>query len=654
MPELGASGLVDLELRAEGTRARPRLEVTLSGRELALGPLTGGALEARLRQDDESLRVETLRATLPGAEVTAGGILPLRWRDDALEFRPWRDSDLRFAGRVDDAAALRPFGLPEEVDFASLDLTGALEAGALRVAVGLAGPSATEWLPDEELPARLDLRGEVGAETTRLELEIPTHRGLALQGTGSLAAGLGERWDDALVSRFRSAAAELVLEAKALDLSPWAALAPAIVKLAGRLDARVAARGPLDALRLDGRITIEDLEARTEGDLPTLDRGRIEIALSDRRVELVEVRGLLGYGEVRVSGTADFGEDPARPTIALHATGDNALVARNEYLRARSDFDLRAEGPLDALLVTGRVTVTDALYSRPFSLAGSGVPNADDRFQIFTFRRPPLSGLRFDLDVDADRSIRVENELVQGRVSVDLHLGGDGAVPRPEGRAWFEDLDVRLPFSKLKIERGDVVFDAGDPFSPRLAISGRSRMRGHDLQVEVTGRLPDQRVIVRADPYLLQRTPSSSFSRNDAPGFRGRGLARAALTRAGSLLTDDFLLRSSVRAIPTRESLADRFQVEDGRLAAAARRRSRSSIASCAIYLRAEKDRYDDYNLDLGLEAAIPVDGPIDPDRGGASSRPPARRRLRATDAPSRRKTRPRGRRSCCAATTPS
>ena len=164
-------------------------------------------------------------------------------------------------------------------------------------------------------------------------------------------------------------------------------------------------------------------------------------------------------------------------------------------------------------------------------------------------------------------------------------------------------MKVALPFSKLEVERGDLVFEKDAPFSPRINLAADTRMRGYSLDIEVFGNMPNQKVVVRADPPLPQEDALLLLSVGTTrDGLSEEGLSRAAATRVASLLSDSILGEILGPTDPDAErSIADRFRLEVGRDVS----RSGASTIEAEfelldwLFMRAERDRYDDYNLGL-------------------------------------------------------
>jgi autotransporter translocation and assembly factor TamB len=496
---------------------------------------------------------------------------------------------------------LRKYGLPSEAAFSSLGATLSVAKGAWNLKGELTEPRVSVAGQEFLLTNRIDLHGEGDASIAKLGFQIEPGHGITGSGQANVAPGFAFDHLDELVDRLTASTLDAQLSMSLEDLSTLKPLLESLRTLSGKVDAKFTCGGTVGAPIPVGTLTIEGLEAKAGADLPTMTDGRLHAIVDWPKITLDPLEVQLGYGPVEVRGTvmAPTGEQDA--SFDLTATGKNVLLARTQYLRVRSDLDLALKGVLNALKLSGTVNVTDVLFSQPIELTASSAPTAPDNgYQLFSFREPPLSTLEFDLKILADRTIRVDNNIVRGTISTDLTLFGTGSVPRPEGRAYFSDLRVQLPFSRLMVERGDIVFEKNAPFSPRLAVNAKTMMRGYSMEVQVNGRLPNTRIQIASEPYLSQQDALALLTLGATPsGLQKEGLSRAALTRIGSLMADSFLSDLMGPSDPDAESIGDRINLEVGRDVS---RTGASTIEfeyelKPQLYLRAERDKYDAYNM---------------------------------------------------------
>jgi autotransporter translocation and assembly factor TamB len=325
------------------------------------------------------------------------------------------------------------------------------------------------------------------------------------------------------------------------------------------------------------------------------------LRLEGGEVVIDRLDGKSGYSPFTISGRAQF-ESLRRPVLDVSVEGRNLLVARDDDLRLRADLETTIKGPLDAMKVAGKVRVTDALWSEAMDLAGGtrGPPAGGDRGDLlFRFRSPPFSTATFDLEVEADKTIRVDNNLVSAVLSAELELVGSGEAPRLEGRIVTDRAFVRLPFTRLDVERAEIQFRQQDDYRPRLDAVAWTRLKGYELTVHVAGVLPAAEVKVASLPPLSQRDAYLLLTTGITPSELAReGITRAALNRAGSVYGTELLSQfSSARD----QNPLERFSLDIGRDQS---ERGTPTIdleapLSERFFLHVQRDRFDDYNAGI-------------------------------------------------------
>jgi autotransporter translocation and assembly factor TamB len=365
-------------------------------------------------------------------------------------------------------------------------------------------------------------------------------------------------------------------------------------------------RGTVSEPKFTGTAALDEGSLRLEADVPGFDDLVARVRLEGCDVIIEKLEGKSGYSPFRVSGKARF-EALRRPILDVAIEGTNFLVARDEDLRLRADLDTTLKGPLDALKVAGKARVTDALWSQPMDLAAgtSGAPprRKDSRsaeFLVFRFRNPPLATATLDLGVTADRTVRVDNNLVHATLSADLRLVGSGEAPRLEGRIWATERGyVRLPFTRLDVERGELQFREQDDYRPRLDAVAWTRLKGFELTVHVSGVLPDTDVKVASLPPMTQRDAYLLLTTGITPTeLERQGITRAALNRAGSVYGTELLSQFSGAR---DQNPLERYSFEIGRDQSERGTPTMDLEAplSDRFFLHLQRDRFEDYDAGI-------------------------------------------------------
>lgn len=583
---------------------------------LGLLPPTLGAVlvDGRLEQTADGWAVRSLRVAAAGLSLDASAL---------VKADPWRCTDLAATLSADLAplqAGLQGRILATmrgDLPFAQwsrgrLDL---VVTGADLVAGGKpCAPLRLEARLESGVVQLLALAGGCGGYDAQLvegdEVEVEAQSdGWRLEPRPIRLAGgivtLTARGDEA-----GSVAGEFQLDGLPLAQLP---LATGLRHLRGTASGTFRFAGTLAAPTWSGEVRLDGVEAKLSADIPTFVAGQARIVVEPGLLTVVDLRGELGGAEVTASGRIRL--DGGGDALALVCQGSNLLLLQRPDARVRADLDLRLGGSLASPLLSGDVLVQSAMITPELQAGGSGGGLGDDRIVLFELPDPPLSTLRFAVqvrsttDTAADRGVRVITRWGRGTCDLDLRLGGTGALPAPEGRVSVRDGVATLPFSTLNVTHGELVFPPGDPFDPRLTATAAARIRVYDVQVQVTGTL-SQPVIRVSGSGLDEQEAMMLLTTGSTP----RELAdpqsqKAALGRVGVWLGQeawrDF---EGLDGVDDGPSLTDRVVITWGRERSGQGRDTIDTEVELtepgsdpALLLYGERDRYDQYNAGIIL-----------------------------------------------------
>jgi len=550
----------------------------------------GAAVALRARQEEDRLVLETLR--VDGGEtlhVEANAQWPLVFGRAGARHTTVAPQ-LSLVAHAEFAELARE--LPAGVDFRRLDLTAHVDGLDAQADCRIRDLA---WTSE----ARVVLAGEttvtVRGGSDGVVATVRTPEGSPLVTAATFRSPVGIDWSNAreLPDRLLAGTVDGTANMRLADLSPlgkfeWSPIAD----LRGSAEIDVTVSGPLKAPVVSGSARVDCPQLRLKADVPSLQdlTGRVLFDRERVRIESIEAR--LGYAPVRVTGAA------GRDGVDLHVTGENILLARTPYLRLRSDVDVTLRGPVEALMLAGSIEVTDALYSEPIKLLSQSGARADTSFQLFQLRRGPLATMKMDLAVRASDTIRIENNMLSGRISADLRIEGTGEVPVQSGRLDFRDLRFTFPVTneRLLVEQGSILFERADPFNPLVRVRGEKRKMGYDLDVTVTGKLGSLEILVTSVPTLPREEAILLLT----TGSLSENLKQSSAVTAGMFAGRSILEKVFGPTDPDKESIIERFEVDTGREVSehgdpSIEARFRLSDAK-RWYALAERDRWGDYN----------------------------------------------------------
>jgi hypothetical protein len=281
------------------------------------------------------------------------------------------------------------------------------------------------------------------------------------------------------------------------------------VRSSGAVTLRAQINGPLDKPVFSGNATIANGRFRSST-LPALDaiNGHMSFDATGLRVEDIKAR--LGTGsDVTIGGN-----------IALNGftLGRVGLTARGQRMRLRGypegftsivDADLALRGDMSGLELTGMVTVHEAVYTRRFetnpdifNLGGGGAAAV----VAGATPVPSTIPLRFSIDVRAQQTLRVSNNIARIWSSADLTLQGTFDRPILLGRAEIDRGDINFEGNRYVVTRGYIDFVNQTRIEPYFDIEAETRVRVpgqiYRVTINLAGTIAAPTLTVNSDPPL--------------------------------------------------------------------------------------------------------------------------------------------------------
>ncbi|MEL6569165.1 MAG: translocation/assembly module TamB domain-containing protein, partial [Pseudomonadota bacterium] len=444
---------------------------------------------------------DPIKVALTETGVVASGALGLLGgRIDAEGIRGDRAITLTGRARSIDAAALarlvnRPalrgalgaeFSLQGKAD----QLSGDLQLDLINIAQ--ARPDAPEIdgrlslaLANDVLQASLDLADTDGAVSLTGTAELPV---LASAAPFSIAPRENAR----LQSRFDGQGA----------IEPiWSLLGSIDTALEGQFNLAATVRGPLDDLSPEGRLQIR--QGRLEDALVGLHLIDIDMD-ADLSPEAVTVRSLTASGarggSVTGSGRYGFG---GTSSVELDLTRLNALQ--------RSDLRAVVSGPLSLTDAATGARLTGALTFQSAEvnidqLPTGGYTTLDVKFpnsngEVDAQETPERVPIALDIDLKADRRIRVLGAGLETEWRMDANLGGTARAPFLTGTAELVRGDVDVLGRSFPLAGSAIRFNGAIP-DAELALQARRTDDGFTAGFEVTGTVRDPEFGLTSTPQV--------------------------------------------------------------------------------------------------------------------------------------------------------
>jgi autotransporter translocation and assembly factor TamB len=257
--------------------------------------------------------------------------------------------------------------------------------------------------------------------------------------------------------------------------------------------------GPLEDPSVNGTLDISNGRIRHFSLPHALENISGTLRFDTRGVTLDGLTGRLARGDVTFGGRIDKqGYLPGQLDITMTGTGMRLRLA--EGMQSLVDAQLSLQGTMQAATLSGRVTVNDAVYTRPFSSNGGLLDVATGEATPPTTPAQPTIPLRYDIQITAPQSLQVRNSSVRLTANADLQLQGTFDRPLLFGRAEAVRGEFIFEGRRYVLTRGTVEFNNPSKIEPFF-----------DLETETRVRVPGEtyRVTVRATgPWV----PALEFS----------------------------------------------------------------------------------------------------------------------------------------------
>ncbi len=278
------------------------------------------------------------------------------------------------------------------------------------------------------------------------------------------------------------------------DLSIVRKFSPAITSIQGTAGVDVEINGtPLEP-HWKGQIVAQVPSAELKASSMSIRDAAVRIAFLDRRINIEQFYAQVAGGEVRVTGGADFA-DVKNPAFDVRLSAKEALITRSDTLSQRADADITVKGTLAAAHVSGGVQLVRGRVFKEIEFLPLSLPNqlpppppaVRATSKVKPSAPPPFDKWTIDVSVTHRDPIRLLGNVLNGGVMVNLTARGTGAAPDIEGKVTLDGARLQLPFSRVKITKGDIIFTKDKPLDPQLDLVGESLVNGYQITLYAYG-----------------------------------------------------------------------------------------------------------------------------------------------------------------------
>ena len=301
------------------------------------------------------------------------------------------------------------------------------------------------------------------------------------------------------------------------------------VSWGGALDVRVEGKLPASAIRLavpsvfdrlDGTVT---LEVRVTGtrDAPSivgtghLEGGTLSFIGYNQLFEGIRADAVMSLEKIvfeHFEAKSGGGYIDGWGEVPLKMDAGQRLYFSVDFLDMRYPYpeDFRPVvqghveliGPVEDLLVTGDVEVQSARYTRVLYPEKALVDFSRRLSDVVARREKSDFRVRLDINVVADRTIRIKNNLADLKAGGEFQVAGDTRKVIVLGTFDVYEGYVELYGSRYELKRATVDFQDPRRINPRLDARGETKKGNYNIAVLVSGTFEKPEVDFTSDPPL--------------------------------------------------------------------------------------------------------------------------------------------------------
>ncbi len=285
------------------------------------------------------------------------------------------------------------------------------------------------------------------------------------------------------------------------DLSTFQAIALPLNKLKGSLDADISLDGTINTPTVGMRTRLQDAQI----EIPDLGLRLSEIQLNATSVgkQNIEIEGSLksGQGNLEVGGDLNFSQ-LNQPRFSLSLKGKNVELMKTPEVYVDGNVDTQIIITNDLIELSGNVALVQA--DLDFQLPENAVLASEDVVLLGEeqLKKSVEQKINLTLDLGAQTKIRAQglDAFLVGGLEL---LQEPGGIMRANGQIDVKEGRYAAYNQKLKIDKGQLVFNGGAVDDPNLLLRAQKTVDSTTAGVSVTGR-------ASAPILQLYSTPSMS------------------------------------------------------------------------------------------------------------------------------------------------
>ena len=252
------------------------------------------------------------------------------------------------------------------------------------------------------------------------------------------------------------------------------------IRSSGNAEVVAEIRGPLRTPVLSGFAAVTGGRIRHFSLPHSLEAANGRIVFDAEGIHLDDLTATLGGGEVQFGGR--IGLEGYRPgEVDVTVIGTNMQLRYPDEFRSTVDANLLLQGTFDDPLLTGTVNVADAVWVKQFEADIGLLDFGGDAAGEAAADQAPAFPVRFDVQLNAPGTLRIDDRSARIESSAELTLRGTAQQPQLFGYVEIDRGEVFFEGNRYVVNRGRLDFTnprAIDPF--------------FDVEAETSARVPGQ------------------------------------------------------------------------------------------------------------------------------------------------------------------
>ncbi len=271
------------------------------------------------------------------------------------------------------------------------------------------------------------------------------------------------------------------------------------IKSSGQINLRINAQGGISKPTMQGQIHIVNAMFTSETFPFALEGLNGQLHLAGNRLEIDQLNGNLGGGNLSATGFLVYGP---QPNFNLSATAKSVRLRYPQGIRSVLNANLDLTGTTASSSLTGRVIVDRLSFTPQFDMATfMGQLNSDTP----STPPPPFEqNMKLNVAVATSQDLNLTSSKLSMGGTANLNITGSLADPIILGRISLTQGEVFFMGKRYEVENGTIEFANPGRTEPVLNIYAKTTVQQYNITLNFVGPLDRLRTNCTSDPPLSQ------------------------------------------------------------------------------------------------------------------------------------------------------